>query len=387
MSDQPPSAPTPGTPFAPRALVPINVGHSTVDLYLIINQTMLPHEHAHAFHINKTALSSQSMDLRVQLNAFGHQLNLSATVNGLINNWFQHFHDRCFDFGSLVILSFHNRKGNQVNDTTDPLVLLAVVDGAIVNCCKKFKFVHVQLSVNFINLVTVANPGPATLRIEYYIKLPQSTCQMTNNRGCAYTLTTFLGTANLHTLTSQQIQAKILNHTVQDGPVKLQPASFGATSARMDPLAIQDKIQGKILCFAYQSICQTLFLELCPGYSNQPHAALDHIRQVHTDCNGNPVSSLVQAYYQQLMSASRPFSSQWDNPVSMCACFQDGLDPCLLTEFCLNFPQHSVVQSLNAANQRKVLQEMLQATQQAEDDFLMITWVSCEAVGLSQAST
>jgi hypothetical protein len=44
-----------------------------------------------------------------------------------------------------------------------------------------------------------------------------------------------------------------------------------------------------------------------------------------------------------------------------------------------------MVQSLNAANQRRVLQEMLQAAQQAEDDFLMITWVSCEAVRLSQA--
>jgi hypothetical protein len=109
------------------------------------------------------------------------------------------------------------------------------------------------------------------------------------NGGSKYTLTTFLGTANLRMLTPQQIQAEILNHTLQDRPVELLPASFGATSARTDPLAIQDEIQGKICCLAYQSICQTLFIELCPGYSNQPHATLDHIRQVHTDCDGNPV--------------------------------------------------------------------------------------------------
>ncbi len=59
--------------------------------------------------------------------------------------------------------------------------------------------------------------------------------------------------------------------------------------------------------------------ELCSGYSNQPHAALEHIRQVHTDKDGNAVSSLVQAYYQQLMNASRPFSSQQEYPISMCA--------------------------------------------------------------------
>jgi hypothetical protein len=166
MSNRPQSTPTPGTPFAPRALVPINVGRSTVNLHPIIDQTMLPHERAHAFHINKTALSSQSIDLHVQLNAFGHQLNLSAMVDGLINNWFWHFYDRCFDFGSLVILSFHNRKGNQVNDmtnTTDPSVLLAMVDDAVVNCCKNVKFARIHLSVNFINLLTVADPGPTTL--------------------------------------------------------------------------------------------------------------------------------------------------------------------------------------------------------------------------------
>jgi hypothetical protein len=126
--------------------VPINVGWSTVSLYLVIGQTMMPHKHAHAFQINKTALSSQSIGLRVQLNAFGHHLNLSATVDGVINSWFRHFYDRCFDFGSLVILSFHDRKGNQVNDSTDStkqLVLLVVVDGPIASCRKKVKFVCV----------------------------------------------------------------------------------------------------------------------------------------------------------------------------------------------------------------------------------------------------
>ncbi len=88
-----------------------------------------------------------------------------------------------------------------------------------------------------------------------------------------------------------------------------------------------------------------MFTELCPGYSNQPHATLDHIRQVHNDKDGNTVSSLVQAYYQQLMSASHPFLSQRDYPVSVCACFINGLDPHLLTGFRRNFPHHSVVET------------------------------------------
>ena len=88
--------------------------------------------------------------------------------------------------------------------------------------------------------------------------------------------------------------------------------------ARTDRTALQSEIKGKILRLAYPTICNTLFLELCPGYSNQPHAVLDHIRQVHFNCNGNQVVSTVQVYFQQLMNALRLFSSQCEFPISVC---------------------------------------------------------------------
>ena len=100
---------------------------------------------------------------------------------------------------------------------------------------------------------------------------------------------------------------------------------------------MRSEIEGKILRLAYPTICNTLFLELCPCYSNQPHAALDHIRQVHHDRDGNQVVSTVQAYFQQLMNASRPFSSQREFPISVCQKFQDGLDPASLPGFASSF--------------------------------------------------
>ena len=78
-------------PFIPRALVPVTVGCSTINLYPIIDGNMATHERAHAFHINKTALLSQYIDLCVQLDALWHQLNLSATVEGVINDWLRYF--------------------------------------------------------------------------------------------------------------------------------------------------------------------------------------------------------------------------------------------------------------------------------------------------------
>ncbi len=242
-----------------------------------------------------------------------------------------------------------------------------------------------QLSINFVDLVTVANPGPTTLRTEYYIELPQTSKSMTNGSGTVYNLITFHGTADLRTLSKGEVQAEILDFTLQDGPVELQPASFGVTSTRTDSPALCAEIKSKILRLAYKTICNTLFIKLCPGYSNQPHAAFDHIRQVHSDRDGNTVVSSVQSFYQQLMSTSWPFSSQRDYPISICARFQDGLNPHLITGLCRLFPWHSTVQSLNAAHQWKTLQEMLQAAQQAEDDFLTVTCVARKAVGLSQA--
>ena len=125
-------------PFALRAFVPVTVSRTTVNLYPVIDQGMPPHEQAHAFHINVTTLSSQSIDLRAQLDALSRQRNLSATVDGVIQDWLCHFYDRWSDSSRLAILSFHNTKGMQAAvDTMDPAdtaILLPIVDGAVTDC-------------------------------------------------------------------------------------------------------------------------------------------------------------------------------------------------------------------------------------------------------------
>ncbi len=63
----------------------------------------------------------------------------------------------------------------------------------------------------------------------------------------------------------------------------------------------------------------------------------------------------------------------------------DGLDIHLQVGFCRNFPDHSVVQVLEDSHQRRTLQLMLKAAQQAEDDFASTQRIARDAVGLSQA--
>jgi hypothetical protein len=107
-----------GTSFAPKTLFPVSAGCTTENLYPVVDTTMLVHERAHAFQMNKTTLSLQALELRVMLDALGAQLNLSAFVEGMIEELLWFFQDSWFDISILQILSFHNNAGGQVNNTT-----------------------------------------------------------------------------------------------------------------------------------------------------------------------------------------------------------------------------------------------------------------------------
>ena len=60
--------------------------------------------------------------------------------------------------------------------------------------------------------------------------------------------------------------------------------------------------------------------------SDQPHAALDLIKQVSPDTNGNLVSALVYAYHTKLMNAARLVTSERNYPISLCAKFMEVMD-------------------------------------------------------------
>ncbi len=106
---------------------------------------MQPHEHVHAYHINLTALKSQNIEPRLQLEALGRQLNLQATVDGVISDWSCFFHNHWYDFSCLQILSFHSANGDGNENTTmavDSNILLPVQNGNIADCRRpSIKFV------------------------------------------------------------------------------------------------------------------------------------------------------------------------------------------------------------------------------------------------------
>ena len=94
-------------------------------------------------------------------------------------------------------------------------------------------FSRVQLRLDFSPLATAGvTTNLCTLLEEYYIELLQSTKSMNTGTNQAYNLTNWRGTANLKEMSCDAAKTDILDITLQDGPVDLQPAAFGLTSAR-----------------------------------------------------------------------------------------------------------------------------------------------------------
>jgi hypothetical protein len=120
------------TGLTPQDLVEIHVGSVTAKVYPKIMPTMAVFERAHAFQVNKTALTNLQADLCLVFNAFGGQLNATSTIDGIYSDWKHHFNKHWHNFCNLTVLSFHNSAENQINNTSlpgNPQVLLPIQDG------------------------------------------------------------------------------------------------------------------------------------------------------------------------------------------------------------------------------------------------------------------
>jgi hypothetical protein len=216
--------------------------------------------------------------------------------------------------------------------------------------------------------MTIANPGPTMIRVGFYIELPQTTVAMTNAGGIANNLTTWHGAANLALLMRNQVRATVLKPSLQDRSILLSPTDFNLGNAIINAITVRKKIHAKILHLSLKQIAASTFVQLCPGYSDQPHAVLEHIRQMLTGANGQLVTTSVIKYYQRMMNAVRPFATQWPYGISMCNRFIQGLDCTLMPQFRKNYPQHLSAHNLSRVYQCHMLPVILAAAQAAKDE-------------------
>jgi hypothetical protein len=182
------------------------------------------------------------------------------------------------------------------------------------------KFVRIQLELDFADLtIATANPAPSdvVLRGEYYVQLPQSSHNLNNGAGIAYTLTSWLGPSDLRTMSTVSVQRDILGITHQDGPYDLLAPSLNLTSCRMDSTAVYGELKSLVVRLASDTIHHTMFMELVPGYSIEPHNVLEHIWQCYVDVNGNTVKLGAQVYYSTFLNAIRLFYDLEEYPINL----------------------------------------------------------------------
>ncbi len=258
------------------------------------------------------------------------------------------------------------------------------MQNGIVTACRQqdIKFVWVQCIINFAPLVTaLPYPTGTVLHAAYYIELPQGTRAMTNGNGGAYTLVSYLGPTDLRTLTPPKDKAQILDVCLQDGPVLLQASNFNLATANTDANAFAINTERKILKIAWHQICTSIFNEICPEYSNQPQAALEHIKQSYQDGDGNVVCTPAFAYYQRMMNAMQPFAGDERFPISICNKLIDGIDQRLVPIFHRHYQAYAVIHNLQASYQRSRFPLILSTMKLAKDKVQSIATIARSSVG------
>jgi hypothetical protein len=358
--------------FVPRDLITIQVGRLSDNVYPKIEPGMPSFEQAHAFQLIKSTLEPLPIDTRQILDTIGIQLNCSAIIDRLMFDWKNAFDTCWFGFANLAILSFHDSSGAIIANTTtagNPSMLLPIINRNLVNCHQgDVHFIRVNCTVNFASLILLPNYGALILCVVFYIKLPQTTRVMTNGAGANYNLTTWHGVSDFATLTQEQVRADILEPCLHDGPVTLRVADFNLNEVQIDDTSINETIQAKILKLGFKQICASVLQQLCPGYSNQPHAAIEHIRQSAPGPDGQLVTATTIVYYQRMLNAARPFATQHTYAINVCNKFIQGLNACTLGPFRHFYPGYSTVHDLRGAYQHAQLPIILPAAQAAEDE-------------------
>jgi len=301
-------------PFIPQKPEIMSIGRTSVSLYRKVDETMSDPEKALAFQHNRTALAGADLEQRARILTLVDRMNLMLMAEAGLADWELKLSKNWSNFQNLKILSWHDEKGTRISNITipgDSSILLPVQDGNIADCHSPgVKFVCVQLELDFADLtIATAHPAPTNviLQGEFYVQLPQSSHNLNNGVGAAYMLTTWLGPFDLRTMSTVSVQRDILGITHQDGPYDLLAPSFNLMSCRTDNTADYGELKSLVVRLASDTIHQTMFMELVPGYSIEPHNVLEHIWHCYVDVDGNAVKLGAQVYYSTFLNAIRSF--------------------------------------------------------------------------------
>jgi hypothetical protein len=305
-------------------------------------------------------------------------LDSATTVAGLKYDFMDHFHEHWLDMTHLSIVSFRDSSGTGL-----PSILKPVIDGAVANCRPAdVRFVRLELSLDFCPLCTAAAATDnTTVRTNYYLELPQTTIAVNDGHGHPRNLITFHGTADLRTLSVQQVEDAILQHVPQGGPVTLREAEDFVTEATIDDISPMENITRAILKLAVKTVERAIFETLCPNYPTKPHAAVEGLSQVTVGQDGNTMIIPVAQFHSILNHASQPFAHMKTFPTCICTIFMRGLHDDVKSVFQDKYPQYIDPIPLDGRTQRTTLAKLLLIATAAENSVLSTQRLVARQVG------
>jgi hypothetical protein len=337
------------TPFVPKQPEIVQFGKTTVLLYPKVDATMSDLEKAMAYQQNKMALASANLDQQAHILALAKRLNLMLTAESSLADWKRKLTKNWLNFQNLTIISWHDTKGNPINNTTvagNPAVLLPVQNGAQNQCCSAgVKFVRIQLDLDFADLNTIQGVTNTVFWGEYYLQLPQTRVQLTNAAGNQYNLSTFHGPQDISTLLADEVRRQILDITHQDGPFELLAPAFNLSLCRTKSDRIYGKLKTIVVKLASPTIHDQLFLVLVPGYLVEPHMVLDHIWQNYTNAEGVQHRLGAQVYYTTFLNTIWSFYDLEEYPIDIIGIFLAHINPTYASGFWSNYPNHGKIRS------------------------------------------
>ena len=268
--------------FTPKETIAVAVGRFTAPLYPKVVAGMPDFECVHAFHQNVAALKHLDIGPALYLDTLGNQLNAATTVDGSKFDWKRHFEKNWANFANLSILSYHNTAGTILNPATvaGSMILKPIEDG-LANGARRpedVAFVRVRCQLDYLDFM-IEPEDTHMLDVSYYFQLPQNTVTVTNATGNPVTVTTFVGEADLTTLTPEQVKTQILWSVTYAEPIDLKDPAFNVTQATIETKELKQLIETKILNLAIATVEKQIFATICPNYSSKPHAVLENIKQ------------------------------------------------------------------------------------------------------------
>ena len=339
----------------------------------------------------KLAAAAREISVQGRITALATNVNLNHICELNNRTIFETYVGQLFDPKNWKVLSFHNQAGVRIIRSTvadRPQVLLPVGDhdanwAAVARREQDITFVQVRAS---IDLSIVTSTASSKYTIDTFIELPKGDKLILDGGGNYVTVHTFLGPDDIRLYTADAVQTEILMLTRQTKPASLTAATFGMTSASLDSSKKDELFREDLIESNFSWLEDELFKTCCPGVAYRPSSALNQVKQIYTDANGNKTCVPIQLYMTNVLIAMNCMGRK-DYEVDVVNYAVDNMDPDVKAEMESAYSAHLQPRARDPVTQTRAIQDLLVAASKAERKVINTrTLISNQATALMVAT-